>query len=374
MIKLGILGGGQLARMIIEENSRYGIEFHILSKEHDSPAGLLTPFEVVGDWNDRDIVKNFADKCDIITLENEFIDFHILEAIEKSGKKILPGSEIIRLIQDKLFQKKTLTDIGIPVAEYCEVNSGDDVKKFAKQYGYPVILKSRTMGYDGKGNVKVSNESEIDNACIALSQRGKLMCEKFVEFDKEIATQAVRSESGEINVYPVVETIQENHICKYVIASQMQFSELKERVDKICKKILSSMSYPGVMGIEMFLCNGEILVNELAPRVHNSGHYTIEGCYTSQFENHIRAILGLPLGSAEMKVPAAVMINILGERNGTAKVKGIDSILVCKETFIHLYGKTETRIERKMGHITITGSDSNALLKRATEARRAIGI
>ncbi len=374
MIKLGILGGGQLARMLIEENSRYGIEFHILSKEHDSPAGMLTPHEVIGDWNDKEVVRNFADKCDILTLENEFIDFHILEAIEKSGKTILPGSLIVKLIQDKLFQKETLTKAGIPVADYCEVNSAIDVRTFAEHFGYPVILKSRTMGYDGKGNIKVNDESEIDDACDILQKRGKLMCEKFVEFDKEIATQAVRSEKGKINVYPVVETIQENHICKYVIASHDQFSEIKESIEDISTKILSSMSYVGVMGIEMFLCKGKILVNELAPRVHNSGHYTIEGCHTSQFENHVRAILGLPLGSTEMKVPAAVMINILGERNGEAKVEGIDSILACNESFIHLYGKAETRIGRKMGHITVTGTDPEELLKKAAEARRAIGI
>lgn len=374
MIKLGILGGGQLARMIIEENSRYGIEFHILSKEHHSPAGMLTPHEVTGDWNDREVVRSFADRCDLLTLENEFIDFHILEAIEKSGKKILPGSQIVKLIQDKLFQKETLTKEGIPVADYCEVNSTNDVKTFAEQFGYPVILKSRTMGYDGKGNVKVNDESEIDNACDTLQKHSKLMCEKFVEFDKEIATQAVRSEKGEIYVYPVVETIQENHICKFVIASQDQFTEIRESVEDISKKILSSMSYVGVMGIEMFLCKDKILVNELAPRVHNSGHYTIEGCHTSQFENHVRAILGLPLGSTEMKVPAAVMINILGERNGEAKVEGIDSILACKESFIHLYGKNETRIGRKMGHITVTGTDPEELLTKATEARRAVGI
>jgi len=374
MTKLGILGGGQLARMIIEENSRYGFEFHILSKEHCSPSGQLTPHEIVGDWNDKNIVKNFADKCDILTLENEFIDFNILELLEKSGKVILPGSNIIRLIQDKLYQKNTLSEAGIPVAEYCEVNSADEVKRFAEEYGYPVILKSRTMGYDGKGNYKVSNESEIELACDVLLKRGKLMCEKFVSFEKEIAVQAVRSSNGEMKVYPVVETIQENHICKYVIASGGRFSEHNKTVNEICEKILASMSYAGVMGIEMFLCVNEILVNELAPRVHNSGHYTIEGCSTSQFENHIRAILGLPLGNSEMKVPSAVMINILGERNGPADIKGMERTLACTDTYLHLYGKRETRIGRKMGHITVVGNDVDTLMKKADDARKTVEI
>ena len=374
MTKLGILGGGQLARMIIEENSRYGFEFHILSKEHDSPSGQLTPHEIVGDWNDKDIVKNFATMCDILTLENEFIDFHILEMIEQSGKLILPGSNIIRLIQDKLFQKNMLSETGINVAEYCEVNSVQDVEKFAEEFGYPVILKSRTMGYDGKGNVKVKSVLEIEQACDVLLKRGKLMCEKFILFDKEIAVQAVRSSSGEMRVYPVVETIQENHVCKYVIASEERFIRQKEAVTEMCRKIMTSMSYTGVMGIEMFLCGNEILVNELAPRVHNSGHYTIEGCKTSQFENHVRAILGLPLGSTEMKVPSAVMINILGERNGSADTKGMERTLASTDTYLHLYGKKETRIGRKMGHITVVGSDIDILVKKAADARISLEV
>ncbi len=374
MTKLGILGGGQLARMIIEENCRYGFEFHILSKEHDSPSGQLTPHEIVGDWNDKDVVRNFAAKCDILTLENEFIDFHILEMIENSGRKILPGSKTIRLIQDKLYQKNTLSEAGIPVAEYCEVNTPDDVKRFAEEFDYPVILKSRTMGYDGKGNYEVTNVTEIEQACDKLSKRGKLMCERFVSFEKEIAVQAVRSSNGEIKVYPVVETIQEDHICKLVIASPGRFSELTGTVNEICKKILTSMSYTGVMGIEMFLCGNDIVVNELAPRVHNSGHYTIEGCITSQFENHIRAILGLPLGSTEMKVAAAVMINILGERNGTAEIRGMERTLACTDTYLHLYGKKETRVGRKMGHITVVGNDHKILTQKAENARKTLEI
>jgi phosphoribosylaminoimidazole carboxylase PurK protein len=374
MMKIGILGGGQLARMIIEESSRYGFEFFILSKEADSPAGKLTRHETIGNWNDPDIVREFSSQCDIITLENEFIDYHVIECIERSGRIILPGSETVRLIQDKFFQKKTLSEIGIPVADFTEVSTSDDVKKFASEFGYPVILKTRTMGYDGKGNLKIEGESDVEDACTHLSKRGKLMCERFVEFDKEIATQAVRSANGELKVYPAVETVQEDHICKYVIASQDRFASLKDEVEDISTKLLTYMNYSGVMGIEMFLSGNGILVNELAPRVHNSGHYTIEGCETSQFENHIRAIAGLPLGSTELKTFAAVMVNILGDRNGHALTGGIEKVLSRKNTYLHLYGKNDTRIGRKMGHITLTGEDADELLKNSIEVRSNLMI
>lgn len=373
-MNIGVLGGGQLARMLIEAGSRYGFDFHILSKEEDCPAGRITKFETVGDWNDINIVRTFSSQCDVITLENEFIDYHILECIEKSGKKILPGSETIRLIQDKLFQKQTLSRIGVPVAEYCEVASADDIRQFAESYGYPVILKTRTMGYDGKGNACIDDVSEIENAVRKLAERGRLMCERYIDFELEIATQAVRTKEGEVKVYPVVETIQEDHICKFVIASAGRFADLQPEVGSICKEILNSMSYVGVMGIEMFLTGGKILVNELAPRVHNSGHYTIEGCRTSQFENHVRAVSGLPLGPADMKCKAAVMINILGRSVGNVNDGGIDKVASFEDTYLHYYGKKESRPGRKLGHITVTGYNVSELMERAIRSRDELTV
>lgn len=374
MLRIGILGGGQLARMLIEAGSRYGFEFSILSSEKDSPAGLITSKETIGNWNDKNAVSKFMNGCDIITLENEFIDYHILEFIEDAGKILLPGSECIRLIQDKLVQKQTLSEADIPVADFCGVESENDVLAFAGEFGYPVILKSRTMGYDGKGNTQIDKAEEVAQAVDLLSKRGKLMCERFINFDKEIATQAVRSSKGEVAVYPVVQTIQEDHICKFVIADRNGFAGIRGRVDEICRNILGAMNYAGLMGVEMFLCGEEIIVNELAPRVHNSGHYTIEACETSQFENHLRAIAGLPLGGTDMTTEAAVMMNLLGDRNGTTELKGIGDILRCRDTYLHIYGKKETRTGRKMGHLTLTGKDSCDLFRRAGEAGKILTI
>lgn len=373
-MKIGILGGGQLARMIMEESYKFGFEFRILSNEKESPAGQLTKFECIGDWNDKNCLSAFAEKCDVITLENEFIDYQSLEFIENTGKEVIPSSSIIKLIQDKLIQKKTLQSYEIPVAEFTEVKSKSDIEEFIRIFGYPVVLKSRTMGYDGKGNYTISNKDDIDNAFKLLSERGKLMCERFVNFDREIATQVLRSKSGEIRVYPVVETIQKNHICNLVIASKEKFDSIKSRVGVIAAKIVSDLNYTGVIGIEMFLKGEEILVNELAPRVHNSGHYTIEACITSQFENHIRAILDLPTGSTEMIPENSVMINILGEKKQKACLKGADKILNHKNVFLHVYGKKESREGRKMGHITVNGDELNSSIDIALRCREEIEI
>lgn len=373
-MKTGILGSGQLARMIIESGSKFGIEFHILSNEVNSPAGQITGFETKGDMNDEDCLKRFADKCDVITLENEFIDFRKIQFLQNLGKKVYPSFNIIKLIQDKLYQKDYLRKAGIPLANYAKVDFTEDILKFAKENSYPVVLKSRTMGYDGKGNYTVKNDDEAKEAFDKLSKRGELMCESFVRFDKEIAIQVVRNESGEIRTYPVVETIQKDHICNLVIASKNSFGNIEKEVDLIAKKIVSEISYIGVMGIEMFLVNDRIIVNELAPRVHNSGHYTIEGCYTSQFENHVRAILNLPLGNCEMNCENAVMINILGKRDGKAEIKNAGKVLENENTYLHIYGKNKTIKGRKMGHITVLGNDLNKALETAEKCNEVFEI
>lgn len=373
-LKIGILGGGQLARMIMEECYKFGHEFHILSNERESPAGQLTKFECIGNWNNKECLSSFSKNCDIITLENEFIDYQSLEFLENYGKEVLPSSSIIKMIQDKLIQKKTLHKFGIPSAEFTEVNSANDIEDFTGKYGYPVVLKSRTMGYDGKGNYTIKSGDDIEPALKLLSERGKLMCEKYVNFDTEIATQVVRSKSGEVRVYPVVETIQKNHICNLVIASEKKFGSINSHIKAIAEKIVNELNYTGVMGIEMFLKGDEILVNELAPRVHNSGHYTIEGCRTSQFENHIRAILDLPLGSTGMTTPCSVMINILGSKNHKACLKGAEKILKMENVFLHIYGKKETREGRKMGHITVNDKDMKNAIDTAKRCREEIEI
>jgi len=365
-MKLGILGGGQLARMIIEETSKYGFEFIIYSETPNSPAGKICNKEIVGKFSDIEMLTEFSSQCDLITLENEFIDKHFIEHVETTGVKCLPGSDIVGLIQDKFVQKNKLKELGIPVPDFEAVNTVEDIKTFAEKYGYPIILKSRTMGYDGKGNYQIENEDMINDAFIALSKRGKLMCESFVDFRKELAVQVMRSVNGDVKVYPVVESIQKDHICSIVKASKDFNNKYTKSINDIAIKIVESIKYAGVLAVELFVLeDGSLYVNELAPRVHNTGHYTIEGCYVSQFENHVRAIVGLPLGSTEMKYPNAVMINLLGNRDGKANLEGYSNLIKDKDAFIHFYGKEETRVGRKMGHITLVGDDMAELLFRA---------
>lgn len=373
-MKIGILGGGQLARMMMEECYKFGYEFHILSKEENSPAGLITKFEYKGDWNDEDTLLAFSEKCDLITLENEFIDHHKIRFLENKGMNVYPSSDIVKLVQDKLFQKEYLRKSGIPVAEFAKADSMKDIFEFVSENSYPVILKSRTMGYDGKGNFTIEREDQIEEAFGVLSKRGKLMCESFVNFEKELATQVVRNGSGVIKVYNVVETIQKDHICNQVISAREQSEDIKSKAGAIALKIAEGLDYKGVMGIEMFLNGEEILVNELAPRVHNSGHYTIEACHTSQFENHIRAILNYPPGNTEMICDNAVMINILGTRNGKAELKNACGLLKSENVFLHIYGKTETGIGRKMGHITVLNDDIDKAIELAQRSRDLIDI
>lgn len=372
---IGIIGGGQLARMIIEECSKFGYNFKIFTAEKDSPAGQISAYEFVGNLNNTEDIKNFSKDCNIITLENEFIDYEILKKFESFGVKIKPDPEIIKLIQDKLIQKETLRSLGIPVADFSRAENEKDINDFGDKFGYPVILKSRTMGYDGKGNYQINSPSEINSAIKILSQRGELMCEKYIDFTRELAVQAVRNGNGEIRIYPVVESIQKNHICSIVKASAEFQGEINDKVKKYAEKILSDLSYEGVMGIELFQTgNKDIIINELAPRVHNTGHYTIEGCKTSQFENHIRAILNYPLGSTEMTANACVMLNILGDKESKANLHGIESVLKEKDSYIHIYGKKETKKGRKMGHITVKGENLAEALFKAKSILEKINI
>ncbi len=373
-MRIGIIGGGQLARMMMEATYNLGFEFVVLTNEENSPAGKITNSEIIGEWNDIECLKKLADKCDVITLENEFIDHAKLEYLESLGKKVFPSSSNIKLIQDKFVQKSTLNSFNIPVADFIEVNSEEDVKNFAKKFGYPVILKSRTMGYDGKGNCKINSERDISKGMEELGKRGQLMCERFIPFQKEIAVQAVRNSKSEFKIYPVVETIQENHICTTVLASQSSFKNLKDKIRVIAGTILEKLNYVGVMGIEMFLMGDDIIVNELAPRVHNSGHYTIEGCHTSQFENHIKAVSDMSLGEPDLKENSSVMINVLGRFDGRYNLDFLQNIHMANSSYIHLYGKNENRTGRKMGHITLTGSDLSYLLIEGNKIREQIKI
>ncbi len=371
---IGFLGGGQLARMSAYQAYKLGFNVAVLEKTPDSPAGQLTKYEFVGWVDDTNILKQFCSVSDVITLENEFVDYEKLEFIEELGKKVVPSSHTISLIQDKLVQKKTLRKSGIPVADFINIEQHSNYENISKILGSRFVLKSRKLGYDGYGNFEVKNSNNFLDGYKKLTERHKnLFAEKYVDFRMELAVMVVRN-NKEINTYPVVQTIQENHICKIVIAP----APLSSRVIKLAKEIsvetVKSVKGYGIFGVELFLTNDEeILVNEIAPRPHNSGHYTIEACVCSQFENHVRAVFNLPLGSTEMIKPNAVMVNLLGKKNGKLNLETYKKILNVRNLHLHLYGKNESRVGRKMGHLTLLG-DKPQILKLAKQIEKKIII
>jgi 5-(carboxyamino)imidazole ribonucleotide synthase len=374
-IRIGILGGGQLAKMSALAASRLGIEFSIMEKERHSPAGNLTHQEFIGSAGDKKVLQNFARSCDVITLENEFVDHHQLEFLEKMGKKVFPSSITIALIQDKLLQKETLAQNNIPVARFIAVEKHHSFNEISAIVGSPFVLKSRKMGYDGYGNALVKNEKEYEQGVHRLSGRHtNLMAESFVHFSMELAVMVARTKK-EIIVYPVVQTIQKNHICHTVIAPAKIPSKVKKEAEKIAVAAVKAVKGFGLFGVEMFLANNNrIIVNEMAPRPHNSGHYTIEACVTSQFENHIRSVLELPLGSTEMVKPFAVMINLLGKENPQTRTDFLSKGFQEPQIHLHVYGKEHSRIGRKMGHITILGNSLQPVLKKAQEVEKKIRL
>ncbi len=374
-ICIGILGGGQLARMSTVAARRMGIDIAILDAEKDSPAGQLASSEFKGNDANKRVLKQFAAVCDVITLENEFIDYHILEFIESLGKKVYPSSFTISQIQDKLIQKQVLKKHGIPLPAFMEVNHKSDFSMIAEKLGLPFVLKSRKMGYDGYGNALVKNKKDFEAAFERLTHRhSKLLAEEFVNFKMELAVMTARTRK-ETMVYPVVETVQKDHICHTVSAPAKISAALTGKAKQIAVDSVKAVKGFGIYGIEFFLTrSGRLLVNEMAPRPHNSGHYTIEGCVTSQFENHVRAVLGLPLGSAEMVKPCAVMINLLGKTSGAGTIKNYSTALSDPDVHLHLYGKKNSRKGRKMGHVTITGDNAGRILAAAKKAEKKIVI
>ncbi|KAI8997217.1 phosphoribosylaminoimidazole carboxylase [Pilobolus umbonatus] len=357
--KVGILGGGQLGRMMIEAASRLNLQVTVLDAPCDAPAKQIesTQPHIHGAFNDATKIRELASKVDVLTVEIEHVDADVLAAIEKEGRvRVCPSAFTVKTIQDKYNQKKYLDSHGVPVADYMETKDTEAVKEAGKKFGYPFMLKSKTMAYDGKGNYVVKSEADIKKAMEALSKT-PLYAEKWASFVREVAVMVVRRANGEIKSYPVVETIHKNSICHLVIAPAQISGLIAEKAQRIAENAIKSFPGAGIFGVEMFIMeNGDILLNEIAPRPHNSGHYTTEACETSQFENHMRAILDMPLGSTALKVPASIMVNILGTSSDMEECyRPCQTALLTDGATIHLYGKKECREGRKMGHITLVG-------------------
>ena len=367
---IGIIGGGQLARMTAYAAYRMGLEIAILDPEPDSPAGQIAHTKLVGSLNDVSMLEELSRVSNLITLENEFVDAPLLEHLESIGTRVFPTAHTVGLIQDKLLQKQILEKNGICVPHFIGVSSYEDIYIAGERFGWPLLLKTRRNGYDGRGNVLIREPNDTLTAWKTLEGRkSSLMVESFVPFIKELAVMVARSRNGEILTYPVVETVQKDHICHIVKVPADVGEDVSKMVATIAKRAIEAVDGVGIFGIEMFILEDKsVLINELAPRPHNSGHYTIDACITSQYENHLRAILGLLLGPPTMIQPSAVMVNLLGNREGIADVSGVEIALSIPGVNLHIYGKRLTRTGRKMGHVTALGQNIEEALEKATRA------
>lgn len=373
--RIGIIGGGQLGKMMAQEAKKMGFYVTILDPTPSSPAGQVADQQIIADYNCEKAIIKVAKASDFLTFEIENTNGEFLDQLEKKVScKINPTGRSWRLFQDKLEQKKLFKKAKLPQPKYLSVEKLTDIKNAVKKLKLPLLLKARFDAYDGRGNVLIKKEGDIKKAWEKLKGR-KLYAEEYIPFDKELAVMVARNNRGKIVTYPVVETVQKNNICHFVFAPA-QISQLaKKRATKLAIKTMKLLKGAGVFGIEMFKTpDDQVLINEIAPRVHNSGHYTIEACHVSQFEQHIRAVSGLPLGVTHMVVPAAVMVNILGDRQGLAKPEGLEKALSLPGVSVHIYGKHETRPERKMGHITAIDETVEKALKKAILARKYITI
>ncbi len=372
--RLGIVGGGQLAKMTALEALRLGCDVVILERNSFGPAMQLATHALVGDWNEPASLLELASMSDVVSIENEFLDPDALGELEKAGHELLPSTSCLRQVQDKLVQKQILRDAGLEVPGFAAVADQEELARFGQENGWPVVLKARRFGYDGKGNATVRSADEVSAAWAALSgDSNPLYVESFCPFEIELATIVTRARDGEVARYPVVETIQRDHICHVVKAPAQVDDDVVKKVEALAGKAVEAVGGLGSFGIEMFLTkDGDVLINELAPRVHNSGHYTIEACVCSQFENHVRAVMGWPLGSTRMVAPAAVMVNLLGDRKGPGAPRGMSRALAIDDAHVHIYGKTQSSPGRKMGHVTALGQTLARAQLAAEQAAKLI--
>ena len=360
--KLGILGGGQLGRMLIQSAIDFNMKVHILDPSKDAPCAALAHHFESGDLKDFDSVYNFGKRCDIITIEIEKVNTAALKKLRDEGKKVYPQPEIIELIQDKRLQKQFYVENGLPTADFILVENKQDVLNNSSFL--PAANKLGKDGYDGRGVQLLRSEGDLAKAFDAPG-----LLEKLVDIDKEIAVIVARNAKGETKAFPVVEMVfhPEANLVDFLFSPAQVDKTIAKEAEEMALKLIEKLDMVGLLAVEMFIDkNGILLINEVAPRPHNSGHQSIEGNITSQFEQHLRAIYNLPLGDTAIRVPAA-MINLLGEEgySGSPIYEGLDEILSMSGVHLHLYGKNSTQSFRKMGHVTVTDTDIEKLKEKA---------
>ena len=369
---IGILGGGQLGRMLALAGIRMGLKIRFLNPEPSGPMEGLGE-HMIGDWNEAGVLRSFAEQCDVLTVESEWAPADRLALVLPEGAALWPSPETLHVIRHKGRQKQRLVEARLPVPDFRLCATPEDALQAASDFGFPVVLKKYRGSYDGYGNATADSEAEVLLAWNALANRDGLLVETRVPFVRELAVLIARSPGGQCVTYPVAHTIQLEHRCHTVVVPADVPRTVIEEAERVSLGAVEAVGGVGITAVELFEReDGRILINELAPRPHNTGHYSIEGCHTSQFENHLRGILGWPLGSTALREPVAVMVNVLGTRDGPARPEGLTEALAVKGVAVHLYGKREARRKRKLGHVTTTGSDRADTIERAQRAARMI--
>ena len=364
---IGILGGGQLGRMLAHAAQELGYRVHVYEPSGPSPAGAVAERETVAPYEDAAELEAFAGSVDVVTYEFENIPSGPLQAI-KPVVPLHPAPEVLRICQDRWREKAWLKENGFPHARYAEALDGD-IGPAAAQVGIPCVIKTADFGYDGKGQMKIANGDDLARAA-AIFRGRRCVVEEWVAFEKEISVICARNEAGETVAFPASENLHANHILDVSIVPARIAPAAEERARKLAEQVAGRLGVVGLVAVEMFLApGGALVVNELAPRPHNSGHWSIDACETSQFEQHVRAVCGLPLGGTAARSPV-VMVNILGDswtwENGLATAEPDWSVVLAEPgAKLHLYGKPEPRPGRKMGHFTVQGADLEKVLARA---------
>ncbi|PLR99290.1 5-(carboxyamino)imidazole ribonucleotide synthase [Bacillus sp. T33-2] len=359
---IGIIGGGQLGRMMAMAAKARGFRIAVLDPVDDCPCGQVADQQIIGEYNDLQAVQKLAQISDVVTYEFENIDADALSWLELNAY-VPQGTSLLRITQDRISEKQAIQKAGIPVADYEIIEHLEDVYVGLAKLGYPAVLKTARGGYDGKGQLVIRDEEDIANAA-ELLYMGKCVLEKWIPFKKEISVIVSRNMSGETTVFPVAENIHRNNILHQTIVPARISKQAESEATKLATQLAVSLDLAGTLAVEMFLTEQDtILINELAPRPHNSGHFTIEACVTSQFEQHILSVCNWPLGSTELLTPA-VMVNILGQHQAPV----ISRLKELKDWKIHLYGKKEAKPNRKMGHVTILRSSVSEAIEEADQS------
>ena len=374
---LGVLGGGQLGRMLAHAATKLGYHLHVYEPGEDSPAGEVATKEFNFPYKDKTELRRFARSCAAVTYEFENVPVEPLWEIEKVVP-LRPHWEVLEVCQNRLREKTWLKRNGIPHVKFEEVEIGGDLPAAVKRLGLPCVAKTADFGYDGKGQQKITSMAEA-RAAAKVFKGARAVIEQFVDFKCELSVIVARSTSGEVSTFPVAENIHSKHILDFSIVPARVDEGILAKAEKLAVEIAEAFQLVGVLAVELFLRDdGELLVNEMAPRTHNSGHWTLDGCVTSQFEQQVRAITGMPLGGTMLNAPAVVMVNILGDAwqwKGDELLGSPDWVALLSEprTKLHLYGKAEPRVGRKMGHFTVTGEDIHQTLElaRSLKARLA---